>query len=116
MAIRLGLKKSFIPGRISPENKNIVYSQKIQIDQCILCLIFAKTAANNMRYCIYFVMVHDGRADSYCPGSFPYVYFFKPAIRLFFEHGLTTVIGNIDERGFKLHQGIEMIVNSTDAF
>src|ERR1700730_3611618 len=97
MSIRFRVEKSFISRSITPKHQDIINSQEIQINQSIFCLIFTKSAANEMWYSIYFVMVHDSRTDGYSTGPFSYIYFFKPSIGFFLEHRFTAMIGNINE-------------------
>jgi hypothetical protein len=59
-------------------------------------------------------VVHDGRADGHGTGSLANLNLFKGAVRLLFEDMFASVIGNIDERGLELHQGIQMVVNRID--
>ncbi len=65
----LELSRNFIA--IAPENQKISDSQKIQINQCFLGFALRKSAANNMRNHINFILSNYCGSNSNRAGTFP---------------------------------------------
>src|SRR4029079_13764098 len=109
MSIGFWLKKCFIFCSIATQHQNIVYANKVEVDQSILCFPLSETSADQVRNRIHFIMVHDRRANTYCSRSFSNLYLFENAICFLLKHMFCPVISHIYIGRLEFHQWIKMI-------
>src|SRR6516225_3631949 len=116
MSMRIWFEECLVFRSISSENQYVIYSNEGQVNQCIFCFFPAETSANQVRYSVHIIVVHQGGANTNSTRAFTDFYFFKGAIRLLLEHMLAPVVSDIDICGLELHQGVQMLVNRFNAF
>jgi len=114
--VGVGGEEFLIGSGITAQGQYILHAKEVQVYQCILRFFPAKAPAYQVRYSLYFVLVHQGSANAHGTRPFADLYAFKTAIWPFFINLFGTVVGDVDKGRLEFHQGVQLLVYRFYAF
>ncbi len=118
IAVAMGVwgKEFFVGSGIATEGEDVFDAEEVEVYECVLGLGLAESAADEVGDGLYLILVHDGGADAHGARALAYLDPFEGAIAAGLEYLFGTVVGDIDEGGFELHQRIEVGVGGLNTF
>src|SRR5665213_8026 len=90
-----------VPG-VAAQNQHIVYTEKLQVDQCIFCFFTRKTSTDQVRYSIHFVTVHNGSANGYRSRTLTIGHLLEQATFVLFVNIIFAMVSYINKQRIKL--------------
>ena len=111
----MAVDRLLVVGFVSANGQNVVYSQKIQLDDRVFGLFPGKPAAKEVRNRIDVVAVLDDPADA--DGARPFLADPAPdrAVPVLFVIGLGSMTGDVYERRFVRHDLLDDVENLLSA-